>query len=145
MQSSSISPQSRLCRNAALSILALAACAAPAVRAQSLLGSHESLIKQNEEAREHDFTYLRTSSDVRDYAQQVVNSGQLGALMGEVLRGKALAVVLEHATITDASGRPVDLDSLTKEFDSVEGGDAGDEADDDATVESAEETATPEA
>jgi hypothetical protein len=70
MQSPSISPQSRLCRNAALSILALAACAAPVVHAQSLLGSHESLIKQNEEAREHDFTYLRTSSDVRDYAQQ---------------------------------------------------------------------------
>jgi hypothetical protein len=70
MQSPSISPQSRLCRNAALSLLALAACAAPVVRAQSLLGSHESLIKQNEEAREHDFTYLRTSSDVRDYAQQ---------------------------------------------------------------------------
>ena len=51
-----------------------------------------------------------------EYAQQVVNSGQLGSLMSEVLRGKALAHVLEHATITDASGRPVDLDSLTKEF-----------------------------
>jgi len=51
-----------------------------------------------------------------EYAQEVVNSGQLGSLMSEVLRGKALAHVLEHATITDASGRPVDLDSLTKEF-----------------------------
>ena len=52
-----------------------------------------------------------------EYAQQVVQSGQLGALMSEVLRGKALAFVLEHAKITDASGRPVDLDSLTREFD----------------------------
>jgi trigger factor len=51
------------------------------------------------------------------YAQEVVNSGQLGALMSEVLRGKALAFVLEHAKISDASGRPVDLDSLTREFD----------------------------
>jgi trigger factor len=51
-----------------------------------------------------------------EFAQEVVNSGQLGSLMSEVLRGKALAHVLEHATITDASGRPVDLDSLTKEF-----------------------------
>ena len=51
-----------------------------------------------------------------EFAQQVVSSGQLGALMSEVLRGKALALVLEHATITDASGRPVDLDSLTREF-----------------------------
>jgi trigger factor len=56
------------------------------------------------------------------YAQQVVQSGQLGALMSEVLRGKALAHVLEHATITDASGRPVDLDSLTKEFEPSESG-----------------------
>jgi trigger factor len=52
-----------------------------------------------------------------EYAQQVVQSGQLGALMSEVLRGKALAFVLEHAKISDASGRPVDLDSLTREFD----------------------------
>jgi trigger factor len=67
-----------------------------------------------------------------EYAQQVVNSGQLGALMGEVLRGKALALVLEHATITDASGRPVDLDSLTKELDpdpEAPTADASDEAD----------------
>src|SRR3954451_8517773 len=54
-----------------------------------------------------------------DYAQQVVNSGQLGALMGEVMRGKALALVLEHATITDESGRPINLDELTKEFEPV--------------------------
>lgn len=66
-----LSPRAR--RNAALSLLALttcATCAAPLLEAQSLLGSHESLLRQNEEAREHDFTYLRTSSDVRDYAQQ---------------------------------------------------------------------------
>jgi trigger factor len=52
-----------------------------------------------------------------EYAQELVNSGQLGSLMSEVLRGKALAVVLENATITDVSGRPVDLDSLTESFD----------------------------
>jgi trigger factor len=66
------------------------------------------------------------------YAQQIVQSGQLGALMSEVLRGKALAHVLEHATISDASGRPVDLDSLTKEFESQE---AVDDASEDATDE----------
>ena len=73
MPRSSISPSPRTRRNAALSLLALttcATCAAPTLKAQSLLGSHESLLRQNEEAREHDFTYLRTSSDVRDYAQQ---------------------------------------------------------------------------
>jgi trigger factor len=47
-----------------------------------------------------------------EYAQQVVNSGQLGALMSEILRGKALALLLERAAVTDESGRPVDLDEL---------------------------------
>jgi trigger factor len=47
------------------------------------------------------------------YAQQLVNSGQLGALMSDILRGKALALVMERATVTDESGRPVDLDALT--------------------------------
>jgi hypothetical protein len=73
MQSPSRSQNPRLCRNAALSILALTTCAAPLANvagAQSLLGSHESLLKQNEEARDHDFSYLRTSAEVREYAQQ---------------------------------------------------------------------------
>jgi hypothetical protein len=70
MPSPSLSPSPRLCRNAALSLLALTTCASPFLDAQSLLGSHDSLLRQNEEAREHDFTYLRTSTDVRDYAQQ---------------------------------------------------------------------------
>lgn len=69
MQSPSISSAPRR-RKAALSLLAIAACAAPDVQAQSLLGSHDSLMKQNEEAREHDFTYLRTTSDVREFAQE---------------------------------------------------------------------------
>ena len=50
------------------------------------------------------------------YAQEIVSSGQVGSLMSEVLRGKALALLLENATITDASGRPVDLDELTEQF-----------------------------
>jgi trigger factor len=47
------------------------------------------------------------------YAQQVVNSGALGSLMADILRGKALALVMERAKITDASGRPVDLEKLS--------------------------------
>jgi trigger factor len=52
-----------------------------------------------------------------DFAQQVVNAGQLGPLMNDILRGKALALVMERAAITDASGRPVDLDALTAPMD----------------------------
>ena len=46
------------------------------------------------------------------YAQSVVQSGQLQGLVQEVRRGKALATVMESATITDASGNTVDLESL---------------------------------
>lgn len=79
-----------------------------------------------------------------EYAQQVVASGQLGSLMSEVLRGKALALVLEHATITDSSGNPVDLDSLTREFEepappvAADDDEIDDEIDDEADVDEAE-------
>lgn len=49
------------------------------------------------------------------FAQQLVNSGQLGSFMAEILRGKAVGHLLEHATVTDASGRPVDLKALDEE------------------------------
>jgi trigger factor len=48
----------------------------------------------------------------QDYANRVISSGQLGSLIAEVRRGKALATVMEAATITDASGNPVDLEQL---------------------------------
>jgi trigger factor len=47
------------------------------------------------------------------YAQQVVSQGALGSLMADILRGKALALVMERAKISDASGRPVDLEKLS--------------------------------
>lgn len=70
MQSTAVSPRIKNRRRvAALSLLALASASA-SLTAQSLLGSKESMLRQNEEAREHDFTYLRTSSDVRDFAER---------------------------------------------------------------------------
>ncbi len=55
---------------AAISVLAAAIVAVPFVRAQSLMGSRDSLLRQNAEAQGHDFTYLRTSSDVRAFARK---------------------------------------------------------------------------
>jgi trigger factor len=46
------------------------------------------------------------------YAQSVVQAGQLQGLVQEVRRGKALASVMEAAAIVDSSGSPVDLDAL---------------------------------
>jgi trigger factor len=49
------------------------------------------------------------------FAQEIVQAGQVPMLVGEVVRGKALALVLEAATVLDASGRPVDLEALREE------------------------------
>ena len=49
------------------------------------------------------------------YAQQLVSSGTVPLAVADVLRGKALAFVLEHAVVTDASGRAVDLNRLEQD------------------------------
>ena len=49
------------------------------------------------------------------FAQEIVQGGQVPMLVGEVVRGKALALVLEQAKVTDASGREVDLESLREQ------------------------------
>jgi trigger factor len=47
-----------------------------------------------------------------DYARQLVDAGGVASLLGEVRRGKVVALVLESANVTDASGSPVDLKAL---------------------------------
>ncbi|NGN68212.1 trigger factor [Streptomyces sp. A7024] len=44
------------------------------------------------------------------FAQAVVEGGQVPMLVGEVARGKALAIVVEAATVKDTNGEVVDLD-----------------------------------
>ena len=61
------------------------------------------------------------------FAQQVDEAGQIPAMVQEVARRKALAVVLSRASVKDASGNVIDLDEL------VPGGD--DEAPEDEVVE----------
>jgi hypothetical protein len=70
MQSPSIlSPRTRR-SIAAVSLLALAIAATPHLKAQSLLGSRSSMLRQNEAAREHDYSYLHTSSDVYRFVER---------------------------------------------------------------------------
>ena len=56
----------------------------------------------------------------QDYANRIVESGQLAGLVSEVRRGKALATVMEAAVITDASGNTVDLEQLRDDMASPE-------------------------
>jgi trigger factor len=67
-------------------------------------------------------------------AKQLTESGQLGAAVTEVLRGKAATRVVEQVTVTDEAGRPVDvkaeIEALNSDVDGLleaqaaEGGDS---------------------
>ena len=63
-----------------------------------------------------------------EYVQQIVQGGQVPMLAADVRRGKAVALVLERADITDASGNKIDLDAL-REQGSLPMKTAGDSAD----------------
>ena len=56
----------------------------------------------------------RYRSSPQEFAQQLTQAGNLPALVSDLRRSKALATVLERATVTDASGRPVDLSALRR-------------------------------
>jgi trigger factor len=47
-----------------------------------------------------------------EYVNRAQQSGQLGAIFADVRRGKALASIVRQATVTDASGTPIDFDTL---------------------------------
>ena len=62
-------------------------------------------------------TYLvqraaRSGVDPNQLIQRYLETGTLPALVAEVARGKALALVVEKAEVVDASGRPLELDRL---------------------------------
>ena len=58
----------------------------------------------------------------QEFAQQMTQAGNLPALVADVRRNKALALVLDRATVTDGSGNRVDLSALRRpapEFETV--------------------------
>lgn len=50
-----------------------------------------------------------------ELAKHLVDSGQVGELVGDVRRNKALALLLEHVKVTDEEGNEVDLKALQEE------------------------------
>jgi len=82
----------------------------------------------------------------QEFADQIVQAGNIGALVADVRRNKALATVLEAANVTDQSGNEVDLSALATpegqaeleqlddavadldDFDDIEGSDDADES-----------------
>ncbi|MFJ7997617.1 trigger factor [Streptomyces sp. NPDC096310] len=80
------------------------------------LVNKEKLNVNQEELTEHLMRRAQSSGMSPDqFAQAVVEGGQVPMLVGEVARGKALAVVVEAATVTDTNGNPVDLEDEEEE------------------------------
>ncbi|WP_328633483.1 trigger factor [Streptomyces sp. NBC_00356] len=74
------------------------------------LVNKEKLNVSQEELTEHLMRRAASSGMSPDqFAQAVVEGGQVPMLVGEVARGKALAVVVEAATVKDTNGEVVDL------------------------------------
>ncbi|MEU2154328.1 trigger factor [Streptomyces sp. NPDC019396] len=74
------------------------------------LVSKEKLNVSQEELTEHLMRRAASSGMSPDqFAQAIVEGGQVPMLVGEVARGKALATVVEAATVKDTNGEIVDL------------------------------------
>ncbi|MFF0116152.1 trigger factor [Streptomyces prasinus] len=75
------------------------------------LVNQEKLNVNQEELTEHLMRRAASSGMSPDqFAQAVVEGGQVPLLVGEVARGKALASVVEKATVKDTNGEIIDLE-----------------------------------
>ncbi|MCM2576008.1 trigger factor [Streptomyces meridianus] len=102
------------------------------------LVNKEKLSVGQEELTEHLMRRAQSSGMSPDqFAQAVVEGGQVPMLVGEVARGKALAVVVEAAKVVDSNGETVDLDDEDETAETVQASDAED-------AESAEDKAAEE-
>ncbi|MGW2292472.1 trigger factor [Streptomyces phaeochromogenes] len=97
------------------------------------LVNKEKLNVNQEELTEHLMRRAASSGMSPDqFAQQVVEGGQVPMLVGEVARGKALAVVVEAATVKDTNGELVDLDDEDEDEDEVSAEGSTEEASEEA-------------
>jgi trigger factor len=109
------------------------------------LALQEDLGVENEELSEYVVTQaMQMGVEPQQLAQHLTESGQLPALVSEVLRNKALNLIVEHVKVTEESGTELDVDAIRREI----SGDSGeaDEADEaDESGEAAEADAAIEA
>jgi trigger factor len=116
-----------------------------ALRAQFLLDAIAEKLEVKVEQPEL-IEYLVMSAqqygmDPNQFAQALDQQGQVPAMVQEVARRKALAAVLDDATVTDTDGAQVDLDALVPD---AEGDEAATEAAAGAAAVEAEEIAAEE-
>ncbi|WP_224277474.1 trigger factor [Streptomyces sp. LS1784] len=83
--------------------------------------ANEELGVNQEELTEHLIRRAAGSGLTPDqFAQQVVQGGQVPLLVGEVARGKALATVVEAAKVVDTEGNEVNFDDEDETAETVE-------------------------
>ncbi|MEU7178528.1 trigger factor [Streptomyces celluloflavus] len=100
------------------------------------LVNKEKLNVSQEELTEHLMRRAQSSGMSPDqFAQAVVEGGQVPMLVGEVARGKALAVVVEAATVKDSNGELIELDDEEEAEEAAESVVAAAEGTDEAKAE----------
>ncbi|MGQ4435211.1 MULTISPECIES: trigger factor [unclassified Streptomyces] len=100
------------------------------------LVNKEKLNVNQEELTEHLMRRAASSGMSPDqFAQAVVEGGQVPLLVGEVARGKALAVVVEAATVKDTNGEIVDLDDEDEAAEAAESTEATETASDEESAQ----------
>lgn len=77
------------------------------VARQQQIGVDESELTQHIVRRAQ-----QTGASPEDYAKHAMEHNHVPTLVSEVVRGKALALIVESASVTDASGNPVELKRL---------------------------------
>ncbi|HVE62704.1 MAG TPA: trigger factor [Mycobacteriales bacterium] len=72
----------------------------------------ELLVTNDELTEQIVYQAQRHGISPNEYAQRAQEAGELGAMYADVRRGKALVTVVRQATVTDATGNPVDIEAL---------------------------------
>ncbi|XVQ09188.1 trigger factor [Spirillospora sp. CA-255316] len=100
------------------------------------LAVQEELGVENEELSEYVVTQaMQMGVQPQQLAEYLTENNQLPAIVSEVLRSKALNLLVEHVTVKDESGNVIDVEAVRREL----SGETGE------TVEAAEEGAETEA
>lgn len=81
------------------------------------LALQEELGVENEELSEYVVTQaMQMGVQPQQLAEHLTESGQLPALVSEVLRNKALNLIIDHVKVTEESGTELDVESIRREI-----------------------------
>ncbi|WP_433335441.1 trigger factor [Spirillospora sp. CA-294931] len=86
------------------------------------LAVQEELGVENEELSEYVVTQaMQMGVAPQQLAEYLTQNNQLPAIVSEVLRSKALNLIVEHVTIKDESGNELDVEAIRRELDGQSG------------------------